>query len=165
MIYEVLLTLVIILLGFLAYIQSNRTGKIFLFQDAVDLRLSVCYASDDVDIDTGYAVVRLRLELLSLSPGYKGICIEEIGFLKRKEVRLRQFKRLFFSVSSTEAKSHELLILVDQSRLPEIRLNGLELHISGYLFSPQLDKYAIYQKFIVFERPAILDDEEEKYLA
>ncbi|MFD2554129.1 hypothetical protein ACFSQW_07000 [Sphingobacterium tabacisoli] len=157
--------MIIILLGFLAYVQSNRTGRIFLFQDAVDLRLSVCYATDNEDSDSGSAMVKLRLELLFLSPQYKGICVEEIGFLRRKEVRLRQFNRLFFTGASTEARTRELFIVVDATRLAEIRLNGLELHIGGYLLSPELSKHAIYQKFIVFERPAILDNEEEKYLA
>ncbi len=165
MIYEVLLTLVIILLGFLAYVQSNRTGRIFLFQDAVDLRLSVCYAMDNEVSDTGSTMVKLRLELLFLSPQYKGICVEEIGFLRRKEVRLRQFNRLFFTAASKEARARELFILVDAARLAEIRLNGLELYIGGYLLSPELSKHAIYQKFIVFERPAVVENEEEKYLA
>lgn len=165
MIYEVLLTSVIVLLGILAYIQRIRSGKIYLFQDAVDLRLSACYSGDDGDQETGRALIKLRLELLSLSPQYKGICVDEIGFRKKKEIRLRQFNRLFFNASSTENKTRELYVLVDAVRLPEIRLNGLELHISGYLLSPELSKHAIYQKFIVFERPAILDSQEEKNFA
>lgn len=157
MIYEVLLTLVIILLAFLAYVQCVKCDKIYLFQDTIDLRLSVCYADDDEYQETGRSLVRLRLELLSISPQYRGFCIEYIGFRKKKKMRLRQFTRLFFTGSTTEKKLRELAVIIDNICIPESRLNGLELYITGYLLCNNQDKHGVYQKFIVFERPAILD--------
>lgn len=165
MIYEVLLTLGIILLGFMVYMQYVKTGKVYLFQDAVNVRLSTCYSDEEVHQDTGRSLVKLRLELLSLSPYYRGFCVEEIGFLKKDNIRFRQFSPLYLTDSAHDRRARELFLLVDIRLVPEIRLNGLELYISGYLECTEQSKHAIYQKFIVFERPAILDSEEEKYLA
>lgn len=160
MIYEVLLTLVIALLGILVYMQYVKSGKVYLFQDAVSIRFSACYSDEEIHQDTGRSLVKLRLELLALSPQYKGICIEEIGFLKHKKIRLREFSRFFFTCSSITQNARELFILIEAAHLPEIRLNGLALYVNGYLLCSEHKKHDVCQKFIVFERPATLDAEE-----
>ncbi len=149
----------------MVYMQYVKTGKMYLFQDAVNVRLSACYSDEEVYQDTARSLVKLRLELLSLSPHYRCICVEEIGFLKKDNIRFKQFSPLCFTDSAHDRRARELFLLVDTGLVPEIRLNGLELYINGYLECAEQSKHAIFQKFIVFERPAIPDSEEEKYLA
>lgn len=149
----------------MVYMQYVKTGKIYLFQDAVNVRLSACYSDEEIPQDTGCSLVKLRLELLSLSPYYRSICVEKIGFLKKDHIRFSTFSPLYFIGSTEDRRAQELFLLVDTGLVPEIRLNGLELYISGYLECTAQSKHAIYQKFIVFERPAMLNSEEKKYLA
>ena len=149
----------------MVYMQYVKAGKVYLFQDAVNVRLSACYSDEEVYQDKGRSLVKLRLELLSLSSYYRRICVEEIGFFKKDDIRFRQFSPLYFTDSAHDSRARELFLLVDTGLVPEIRLNGLELYISGYLECAEQNKHAVFQKFIVFERPAILDSEEKKYLA
>ena len=162
MIYELLLTLLILVLGCMVYMQYLKIGKIYLFQEAVHIRISARYFEQEMCEETGRTIVKLRLELLVLAPFYKGVCIDEIVFLKNKNIRHCNFNRFFFSAASKGQRARELSLYIDRTQLPEIRLNGLELYISGYLLCAAHNKHPISQKFIVFERPAILDLIEEQ---
>ena len=157
MVYEWLLTSIIILLGLLAYLQRLKNSRICLFQDVVDLRFSISYAEGAQDEQPiPQSIAGLRLELLALSPEYRALRIDYIGFRRKRAVRLRAFSRMLLS-RSAEGRVWEVSLVIEGSDLPEIRLNGLELYIKGYLLDKEQSKSAVYQKFIVFERPASLD--------
>lgn len=145
----------------MAYIQSAKNSRIYLFQDTVDLRLSIAML-DEEPRDIGRSLIKLRLDLRSLASSYRGLCIEEISFRTKRGIGLRRFNKVFYTGSPTENKSRELFIYIDNSLLNEVKLNGIALSIEGYLLTSNHSKYRIYQKFVVFERPAILDDITER---
>lgn len=129
------------------------------------MRFSACYSEEGIQRDSGRSIVKLRIELIELASRYKGICVEEIGFIQYKNIQLREFNRFFFTARSTSHNIRELIILVDVDRLPEIRLNGLEIYINGHLLCLENQKYAVHQVFVVFERPAVIGTDEKKSLA
>lgn len=146
----------------MAYLQSVRNNRIYRFQDTVDLRLSISIPEGQFSNNKGRSLIKLRLELLSLSPSYKGFCIEQVSFRLNRSIRLEKFNRLYYSGNISENKNRVLSVYIDNALLNEAKLNGIVLSIDGYLLCANHSKDPIFQKFVVFERPAIIDSAFEK---